>query len=174
MLVRMRTLLVLRHAKSDRGDPGVRDHERPLAPRGRRAAPRVGEWLRAQGLVPDVVRCSSARRAQETLALVAEPLGDVDVEVDGSLYGAGTDGLVAAVRRLPDAAGSVLLVGHNPGFQELVLRLVDRGAARDRVRAKFPTAALAVIALPVERWADVAEGEGDLVAFVTPAELEGA
>ena len=167
----MKTLLLMRHAKSAWDDPSLDDHDRRLAPRGRRAAPSIAAWLREQGLGLLHVRCSSAARARETLELMQPALHDADVHIDEDLYLANADELLELVRTLPDEAPSVLLIGHNPGMQRLTVLLAGRSQARRRVEAKFPTAALAVIALPVERWADTRPASGDLVAYVTPGDL---
>jgi phosphohistidine phosphatase len=168
----VKTLQVMRHAKSDWDDPELPDHDRPRAARGRDAAPRVAAWLRRQGLAPGLVCCSSARRTRETLDLVRPELGEAAVEIDDELYLASADGLLERVRRLPDDTPRVLLIGHNPGMQEFVLLLAGRSATRERVQAKFPTAALAALSLPVERWAEARPGMAELIAYVTPKQLD--
>ena len=150
----MKRLCLLRHAKSDRSDPAAADFDRGLSPRGREAAPAIGRYLRRQKLVPDFVLCSSARRARETWELAEHAL-QADIQV-------------------PETVGTALLVGHNPGFHVLALQLVGSGdaAARARLHAKYPTAALAVIDFEAPRWRDLAEGEGMLERFVAPRDLD--
>jgi phosphohistidine phosphatase len=169
--VAVKTLLLMRHAKSAWDDPSLADHDRPLASRGRRAAPRIAAWLREQDLVPAHVRCSSAVRTRETLELLRPALRNTHVEINEDLYLATADGLLELVRTLPDTASSALLIGHNPGMQRLVVLLAARSQARRRVEAKFPTAALAVLELPVEQWSETTPGIGELVAYVTPNDL---
>ena len=115
-----RQLFVLRHAKSSWDEPGLDDHERPLAPRGHRAVKLLGDHLRDHGVEPEQVLCSSARRTRETLAGV-NPTGERLVEPE--LYSASCDAVIARLRQVPDGTGSVMLVGHNPAMQLLVLRL---------------------------------------------------
>lgn len=166
----MKTLILLRHAKSDWADPELTDHDRPLAARGRDAAPKMGAWLKAHGPMPELVLCSTAARARQTLALALEALGAApETRFDRGLYLAGGAGVLARLRQAPDAAATVLLVGHNPDLEQLARRLATTGdkPALSRLAEKYPTAGLAVIELPVERWADAGPG-GRLVAFETP------
>jgi phosphohistidine phosphatase len=174
-----RTLLLLRHAKSSWSDPALADFERPLNKRGQKAAPRMGAYLREQGLVPGLVLCSAARRAVETWALAGEALSKggtapVRTKYLRSLYLAPPSRMLAALRRTPDEAESVLIVGHNPGFEHLALGLAGPGSkpeAQRHMEAKFPTAALAELRFEARRWRDVAPGTGKLVRFVTPKAL---
>ncbi|KGM32356.1 SixA phosphatase family protein [Inquilinus limosus] len=166
----MKTLILLRHAKSDWEDPELADHDRPLAARGRDAAPRMSAWLKAHGPMPDLVLCSTATRARQTLALVLEALGaEPETRFDRGLYLAGGAGVLARLRQAPDAAATVMVVGHNPDLEQLSRRLATTGdrAALDRLAEKYPTAGLAVIELPVERWAEAGPGSR-LIAFETP------
>lgn len=170
----MKILILLRHAKSDWSDPTLADHDRPLAARGRDAAPRMGAWLKAHGPMPDLVLCSTAIRARQTLALVLEALGAApETRFDRGLYLSGGAGVLARLRRTPDEAETVLLVGHNPDLEQLARRLAATGdeTARARLAEKYPTAGLAVIELPVERWAEAGPG-GRLVAFETPKTIK--
>jgi phosphohistidine phosphatase len=169
-------LFVLRHAKSSWDNPGLEDHERPLAPRGQRACVVMAEHIRATGIAPDLVLCSSARRTRETLERV-DPPGERVIEP--ALYSASTDQVIARLRQVPDDVGSVMLVGHNPASQVLVLRLShrDRGAAaspeRAAVERKFPTGALATLTFDGS-WSDLAPGGALLTEFLTPRELSEA
>src|SRR5690348_13288349 len=122
-----RSLFVLRHAKSSWDDAALADHERPLAPRGRRAAERIAEHLSRTHVEPELVLCSTATRARQTLDLVRPALGSPKVSLEDELYGASAGGLGARLRRVPDDVESVLLVGHNPGLQDLVLELASAG-----------------------------------------------
>ena len=172
------TLVLLRHAKS--AWPDVADHDRPLAPRGIRAAPVMGRWLRDAGLVPDQVLCSTARRARETWQFAQEGLAATPpVTFDRRIYDAAAADLLALIREAPSAAGTLLLIGHNPGFGDLaVLLAAPTGAGPgsagagdlERMRAKFPTAAVAVLR-SAGTWPELAPGRARLTAFVTPRDL---
>ncbi|MCP1336214.1 SixA phosphatase family protein [Futiania mangrovi] len=170
----MKILLLLRHAKSSWTDPKIDDHDRPLNRRGRDAAPVMARYMAAEGLVPDFVWCSTARRTRETLDLWSLATARTPpVEYRQDLYLAGVGTIVATVRRTDDAHRTAMLVGHNPGLahaaQEL---LVDRDSPEAvELSLKFPTAALAVISFPVDRWADAGPGTGKLERFVTPRRI---
>jgi phosphohistidine phosphatase len=165
-------LLLLRHAKSSWADPGIRDHDRPLNDRGRRAATAMGELLRAQGWLPDVVRCSSARRTCETAALLDLPT-KAELVVEHDLYLADPDTVLHRIRAVDDRAATVMVIGHNPTMHEVVLDLVGDGDEDSlrRLGEKYPTGALAVVDIDVV-WRALAPGTGHLAAFVTPRELE--
>lgn len=161
----MKTLLVMRHAKSSWSDDRLADHDRPLNERGRRDAPRMGRLLAEQGLAPDAILCSSAVRARDTAELVAEESGAEAPAVRPMLYGGDVADYLAALRRLPDEVDVALVVGHNPTVSELVDALADADEA-------MPTAAVAHVALPLARWADLDEdAEGRLAAVWRPREL---
>ncbi|MER5935593.1 histidine phosphatase family protein [Streptomyces sp. NPDC002054] len=160
-------LVLLRHAKSAWPD-NVPDHDRPLAPRGRRDAPVAGRLLRELGCVPDLVICSTARRARETWDLAAEELAaPVPVRYDQRTYGADPDELTAVLREVDDRVGVALLVGHNPGIEDLAASLTGEaeGDALARMAEKFPTSAFAVLSL-TSGWAALAPGTARLTAFV--------
>lgn len=165
-----RRLHLLRHAKSAWDDPSLDDHDRPLATRGRVAAARLGSCAAEIGLHPDLVLCSTARRARETLELVVESLGEVEVAVDGAVYHATAAELASIVRRLPEERSEVLLVGHNPGLQDLCLLLGAPSAERNRVSSKFPTCALATLELDGP-WSEAAPASAVVASVVTPRDL---
>lgn len=173
----MKTLTLLRHAKSGWDDAIPRDFDRPLNPRGRRAAARMGREMRALGLAFDHVLASPAVRVVETLEELeggyGTPLG---ATWDKRAYLASAQSLLDLVAETPDAAGSLLLVGHNPGLEDLVLLLVPEvpGSLRDSVEEKYPTATLAQIALDVPAWSAVRPGCGALTRFVRPRDLDPA
>lgn len=166
----MKTLLFFRHGKSDWDAEHAHDHERPINRRGRKAARRMGRFLAETDQVPDRVLTSSAVRARQTLdeALAKGGWKDVPVDVTDALYEASPDGVLAAIRQLPEAARRALLVGHEPTWSETVARLVGGGSLR------FPTAALARVDVAVERWQDVAFGAGELIWFVPPKLLDAS
>ena|SRR5436190_2043923 len=165
-----RTLYLLRHAKSSWDDPTLADHERPLAPRGRRDAKRIAEHLRRLGHEPQLILCSSAVRTRETVELMQPALTVSTVQVEEELYAASTDGLLARVRLVPDEVTSVMLIGHNPGLQLLALLLASGGDGLERLREKFPTAALATLELP-SGWTGLGAGGATLADYVIPKQL---
>jgi phosphohistidine phosphatase len=168
----MKRLYLLRHAKSSWKDRSLADRERPLAGRGRRAAKAIAAHLEAEGVRPELVLCSPARRARETLDRVQAAFGEeVDVLYEDALYGATEAGLLARLRVLPRQVGSVMVIGHNPGLWELALALSSEGAELAQLREKYPTAALATIDLPADGWSALERGGGDLVAYVRPRDL---
>lgn len=162
----MKTLLLLRHAKSDWGDSSLKDFDRPLADRGERDAPRIGKALRKRGVTPDVIVASPAARAKATVqAAMKAAKVELNVTFDESIYGASSAELMKLIRRLPDANECALLVGHNPGFEDLVGRLTGS-------EERMPTAALACIEFQIEHWNDVDDGKGKLVWLLTPKHLD--
>lgn len=170
----MKTLHLLRHAKSSWNDDRLGDHARPLAPRGRRNAKAMGRFLCEQKIVFDRVRCSNARRAVQTWRRVAARLPEeIEASIDEELYLADLDGLMELLHREDDAVASLLLVGHNPGLAELALALCCEDSAPDlqRIASKFPTGAYAAIALDSEFWRDARPGCGRLLRFQPPRDL---
>jgi phosphohistidine phosphatase len=171
----MKRLYLLRHAKSAWPE-GVADHRRPLAPRGIAAAGLMARHMQDHGLLPQATLVSTAVRTRETFALLAQTL-KLSAAFTDDIYDAAPKQLLALVRAADDANLSLMLVGHNPGIAGLAAALVsptDSDAeALARLAEKVPTAALAVIDLPVERWRDVKPGKARLAAFVTPHQLGG-
>ena len=158
----MKTLLLLRHAKSSWGDSSARDFDRPLAPRGIGDAPLIGRALQRRGPAPDLILSSPALRATQTLEAVVKAAGlMVSPKFDQDIYGASSAELLEIVRRIPAASMCAMVVGHNPGFAELVSRLTD--TSQD-----MPTAALACIEFQIESWADLQDGGGKLAWLITP------
>jgi phosphohistidine phosphatase len=171
-----RRLILLRHAKS--AWPEVPDHERPLAPRGQRDAPAAGRWLRKSGCVPDRVLCSTARRARETWDLAADKLrAGPEVVLEPRVYGASTAELLDLARGTPTSVRTLMIVGHDPAMQTLTLELAgaksgaesgEEARALSRVREKFPTAGIAVLAF-TGAWASLGPGQARLADFAVPA-----
>lgn len=159
----IKTLHVLRHAKSDWSDPSLADHDRPLNERGLRGRALVADHVR--GWPVDLVVCSTAARAMGTAAPVVEALG-CPVRYERSIYDEGTHGLVELIRRFPEDTEVVLLVGHNPGMEKLTSALSGE-------QIRYPTAALGTIELDVATWGDTGVRCGSLTAHVTPADLAG-
>ncbi len=161
-------LFILRHAKSSWDDPGLDDHERPLAPRGRRAVELLAEHVRTQRIEPAMVLCSSARRTRQTFEGVA-PGGELLVEPE--LYGASCENLIERLRRVPEGTPSVMVIGHNPALQDLVLSLARSDAGKlSEVERKFPTGALATLVFECP-WSELSAGSAKLVDVVRPRDL---
>lgn len=164
----MKRLHILRHAKSSWDDPDLPDHERPLAPRGEKAAVRIAEHVRAAEIAPELVLCSTALRARQTLAALLPVLpGEAEIRIEDRLYGAGVADVLARLREVDEDVGSVLVVGHNPTLHELALALTGRGDELEH----FPTGALASVTFTM-RWAELVECAAELEAFVVPRGLE--
>lgn len=171
----MRTLYLMRHAKSDRGNPELSDIDRPLAPRGRRDAPAMAAYMREHDYRPDLILCSPATRTRETLALLQPALGsDTRVEYDRKMYPGSPDVMLKRLRDVAETIGSVLVIGHNPGLERFAAALAPRGDRRAlaRMREKYPTCGLAVIHLHIDRWEQTDLGSGTLTDFMVPAGLE--
>jgi phosphohistidine phosphatase len=173
----MRRLLLLRHAKAERSQPGGRDFERALTGRGRSDAQKLGAYLNRHALVPDLAMVSPATRTRESWDLVAATLPDAKVRLDERLYDATPQAILQAIRSADPAVGTLLVVGHNPGLQELAAMLVAAGdniGARQRLNEHFPTCALAVIEFAIDDWARTHPNGGRLEHFVAPKSLETA
>lgn len=171
----MKTLTLLRHAKSTWDDPIARDFDRPLNKRGRRAARTIGREMRAQRLAFDQVIASPALRVIETLVDVVDGYGGpLDPDYDKRVYLASAQTLLDVVHEAEAEADRLLIVGHNPGLENLALLLtVDGGGGlRSEIAVKYPTASLVEIRLPVERWSEVGEGVGTITRFVRPRDLD--
>jgi phosphohistidine phosphatase len=163
----MKTLLLLRHAKSSWKDAELDDHDRPLNKRGKRDAPRIGQLLKDEDLLPDFIVASSAKRARKTAEHVIQHSGyRGETRITGELYNAGRDQLLAFVSGLPDAAQRILLIGHNPGLEELLETLTGECVA-------LTTAALAHLESPAESWQQLrAATPVRLVMLWQPRELD--
>jgi phosphohistidine phosphatase len=163
----MKTLLLLRHAKSSWNQPELNDIDRPLNKRGKKEAPKVGRYLKANNLVPDLILSSTARRAQDTAQVVAEESGfDKAIELYQDLYMSEPNCYLDILQRLPDSANRVLVVGHNPDLDELLTLLTD-------VTQHMTTAALAQIDLPISSWTELNEAtDGRLQNLWAPREKE--
>lgn len=169
-------LFVLRHAKSSWDNPGLDDHERPLAPRGRRALEVMSEHIRTSGIAPQLVLCSTSRRTRETLEGIG--VGGEHL-IEPALYSATCEEVLARLRELPDGVSSAMLIGHNPTMQVLTLRLTNQNGSgaldprREAIKRKFPTGALATLSFDCT-WGDLASGRARLEEFVTPKGFNAA
>jgi len=162
----MKTLLILRHAKSSWSNPGSADIERPLNRRGKRDAPRMGMLLREEDLIPDIILCSPAKRAHKTAQSVSLECGyEGIIEIQEEFYPGDPDSFIEILAAIPDQIDSALIVGHNPGLEELLDVLTGESA-------KMQTSALAKISLPIDRWVELNEDpRGKLVNLWRVKEL---
>jgi phosphohistidine phosphatase len=179
----MKTLGLFRHAKSDWDDPRARDFDRPLNQRGRHWAPIMGDHIRqfcqAQGLVWNRIMSSPAARAAQTIELAAQGAGlahgaALAINWDRRLYLASSATLIDVLREMDEGLGSVLMVGHNPGLEDLIFDLVPEDGSsplRDVVEVKFPTASFALLELDIARWADMDDGCARLTHLTRPRDL---
>ncbi len=170
----MKLLHLFRHAKSSWEGEGLDDHERPLAPRGEKAAAAMGRFFAAEGIRPELVLLSSSARTRATFELaLARVRPRAKSRILRELYLASGAELMRRIRGLEDGLGEVMVIAHNPGMQELATQLLGSEAAEAsrRLAKKYPTAALATFAFEVDRWRRIKPGEGRLVRFVTPKEL---
>ena len=169
-----RELLILRHAKSDWDERAESDFARPLAKRGKKDAPRVGAWMYREGLVPDLVVSSPAERARQTTEAVCKGLDYKRKAVvwDQAVYEATLADLLGLLSRLPAHAKTVLLVGHNPGIEELLIYLAGDEIDEFGGGKLLPTAALARLEMP-DDWSNLAPGCAQLVNLTLPRTLRG-
>ena len=167
-----RQLLILRHAKSDWETSALTDYDRPLASRGKRDAPRIGAWLRRQGLVPDHIVSSPAKRARQTAKRVAKVVGlpKESIAWDDDVYAASAGNLLGALSRCPGKAHRVLLVGHNPGLEDLLRYLCGNSVQTPPDGKLLPTAALAHLEMPKD-WRHLAPGCAKLLVLTRPTDL---
>jgi len=173
-------LVLLRHAKSAWDNPDLSDHDRPLAPRGARAAKQMGAFISQSGLQPQLILCSSAQRALDTLELAeaAWPRRS-EVQIDRSIYLCGVDDLRERIAETGGTARSLMVIGHNPDMEELASSLLTGTARQDEAAkallSKYPTTGLAVFDLPIATWVELCpETTGKLVLFQTPRQLQAA
>ena len=165
----MKTLLLLRHAKTEKAAPKG-DEARALTKRGERDAGTIGRKIGELMGHPDIIVASNARRAQQTAEIVAKEIGFAErVTTEPAIYAAYPDELLRVIRHLPDGAGSALLIGHNPGFEDLA----DELSGVDAPYPHLPTAGVAYFVFDVERWRDVRAGAGELKGIYSTKDLEG-
>ena len=167
-------LMLLRHAKSDKAEPGVGDHERTLNPRGLSDAARVGAYLAQHALIPDRVLVSTARRTRETWEGVAAALSATPaVKIEDRLYNGSADALLAVIKETGRATSTLLVIGHNPGVHEIATLLVASGdvETRERLNEGLPTSGLVVIDFAAQAWSKLHPHCGRLERFITPRSL---
>lgn len=175
----MKTLYILRHAKAVPGEPSADDSARELAPRGHADATRLGAWLAKKDMQPALVLCSPARRTVETWQDVSQAFKKPpEPQFPHVLYLASPNLILTELHKVAAKSESLMVIGHNPGLESLALHLVKRpkgDKAKDRVRAMaegFPTCALGVFEFDIEKWKDLAEGEGELTHYIRPKDLK--
>lgn len=171
------TLSLFRHAKSSWDAPASGDFDRPLSPRGQKAAPRMARFMSAKRVEPNLILCSTAIRARQTLDLALPYLGgDPEIRFDDALYHASLKQLMEFVRATPNEVRHLMIIGHNPGLHALALRVAIPGSSGDRadLATKFPTAALAVFHLTATKWQDVGTRTGKLALYMVPRQLKKA
>lgn len=172
----MKTILLLRHAKSSWKVDGVDDIDRPLNKRGRRAAKAIARSIVEAAPTPGQILCSPAKRTRETLELIQPAFAaPVPIRFEKGVYLASAPVLLRRLRRLSESIATVMVVGHNPGMETLALGLSDGddGAARRELASKFPTGAFAVVTSDVEHWHELGFGCGRLERFIRPKEIDG-
>jgi phosphohistidine phosphatase len=174
----LKRLLLLRHAKTEPGGAGIDDHERALMACGREDAPKLGRYIAKCGYDPELILSSTSRRTTQTVELVTDALSGVArVDYMEPLYLAEPDVILQIIRLAPDKMKSVMVVGHNPGLEQIATLLAREPVKHkerdrfDQLEEKFPTAALAVLDFDVERWRDIEPGEGALKDFVRPRDV---
>lgn len=173
----MRRLLLLRHAKAERSQPGERDHDRVLAARGRVDAKKLGAYLARHAFVPDLALVSTSARTRETWAQVAQAFAaPPPADFDERIYDAAPEAILQAIKETGPETGTLIVIGHNPSMQELASTLVATGDidARERLGEGFPTSALALITFALADWSSLHSRAGRLEHFVTPRWLETA
>jgi phosphohistidine phosphatase len=173
----MRRLLLLRHAKAERLQPGGRDHDRVLAERGRADAKKLGTYLARHAFVPDRALVSTSARTSETWALLAAAFGKAPpVSFEDRIYNASPQAILNVIKETGPETATLLVIGHNPGLQELAAMLIATGdiEARERLGEEFPTSALAAISFAPADWRSLHPQGGRLEHFVTPRWLETA
>lgn len=171
----MKTILLLRHAKSAWNDARLDDHERPLSGRGERAAKAMADHIALQEPRPDLILCSTSMRTRQTLAPLLKRLEGPapPISLENGLYLASEAMLLAHLRAVPDNVSTVLLIAHNDGIGQLAEALAGDGPADAlaKLREKYPTGALATLRVPDGPWRDLAPGSAELVAFMRPRDL---
>lgn len=170
----MKTVILLRHAKSSWSDPDLDDHDRPLNKRGKEAAPAIAEWLARSRYLPDRVVCSSSKRTRQTLKRMRESIPDLpEAVIEPRLYHADPEAMFEIMAEQPEGCERLMLIGHQPGLSAFARKLVNGHIRPHCTRAfeHFPTAAAAVMTLPLARWSDLAPRTADFIDFAVPREL---
>lgn len=173
----MRRLFILRHAKTEPGEPGKDDRDRALVERGQRDAGQIGAYMTKHGFVPDRVVLSPARRVQETWKYLTETLKPAPgASTDDQVYEATADDIAAIVAATAPPVNSLMVIGHNPSLHEVAVALIATGdiETRERLREGLPTAGLVVIDFPLDDWSKLHPQSGRIERFVTPKLIDAA
>jgi phosphohistidine phosphatase len=171
----MRRLLIFRHSKAERGQPGMSDHDRVLMERGRKDAAKIGSYMASHGLVPDLVILSTSARTEETWKFAASAFKHKPAsQAEGKLYDASPRAILDVIKAAPADTHTLMIVGHNPGLHEVALLLVASGdiETRERLREKLPTSGLVIIDFAFDDWRKLHPQGGRLERFVSPKSLE--
>lgn len=176
----MKRLILLRHAKSSWDDSNLPDAARPLSKRGERSAPQIGQLMAREGYFPDRVLCSTAKRATQTMKCIVPAFNrEIEPVVLDELYMATPREILTTIVEHGGHAGCILVIGHNPGLGDLAAWMLNDGSSKAvaKLKEKFPTAAFAVIDLPIDDWRDLDDTaidnwSGRLIRFATPRDLE--
>jgi len=161
----MKTIILVRHAKSSWKDSSLKDFDRPLNKRGKRDAPLMGEKLKERNILPDLILSSPAKRARKTASAIAEVIGypEKKIRLEDKMYHSGARALLEIVRGQDDGDGTIMLFGHNPDFSDLADMLLN-----ERSGYTIPTTGVLCIRLPVGKWRNIEEGTGETVFFDYP------
>ena len=173
----MKTVTLFRHAKSgEKDNPRIDDFDRPLSDRGLKAAPKMGAAMRDRHLRPDLILCSPSVRTRQTLTIAsAEAWDDAPkIRFDKMLYEASAEMLLDVLKGVPKTVGHVMIIGHNPGLQDLAVTLVVSGRERQQLKDKLPTASVVSIEFDEERWKDLQPATGRVVLSLSPKTLPPA
>ncbi len=171
----VKNLYILRHAKSSWKDTSLDDFDRPLNKRGRLAGKTIGAYLKKERLTPDLIICSAARRATQTMGLVKKEIGDkTPSEISRNLYMASAEEIIRILWGIDDKIETAMVIAHNPGVEYLALSLTGDGDgdAWQRMNAKFPTAGLAILTFDLKNWSNITQGGARLIKFVCPREIK--
>lgn len=165
-------LYLLRHAKSDWNNTFLSDFERPLNQRGRRSASKIASFISTNKIRPELILCSSARRTRETLEIIQHSFNPkTEFSIENELYASSVYDLIKRIQRVPDSIKSLMIIGHNPGMQDLSLQLSTSSELRDQISEKFPTGALVDVFIETESWSRIAQGEARIISFTTPNDI---
>lgn len=172
----MRTLMLLRHAKAVPADGTIRDQDRPLAPRGRKEAPKIGVYMNTHQLIPDIALVSPSTRTRETWALLAPGLGKLRPAYEERIYNASPQDILNLIQEQGTGSPALLIVGHNPSLNHVAVSLIATGDLdlRERLFENLPTSGLVTIEFPFDDWRKLHGQAGRLTHFVTPKLIKAA
>lgn len=165
-------LYLLRHAKSDWNNTFLSDFERSLNQRGRRSASKIASFISTNKIHPELILCSSARRTRETLEIIQHSFNPkTEFSIENELYASSVYDLFKRIQRVPDSIKSLMIIGHNPGIQDLSLELSAPSELRDQISEKFPTGSLVDLIIKTESWSSTSPGDAEIISFTTPNDI---